>query len=254
VGPAVGIWLSQSAGYPAAFAAAFALTASSLLLRLARRRPLLLADLRRRVVRARSAPRAEPPSSRAPGSRLSRLVEIGSVRPAAVVFLYTFASAAVNTFLAAYALSRGIAQAGLFFTAMGIALGAGRFVIGRLHARFGERWTVVSAIACTVVSMLLITWAANLALLLVAGALFGWGLGLLQPAMTARVISATPAERHGLANSTVFLGVDLGFAVGGLALSAVAGIAGLPWVFLSAALLVGLSLVYYLRISRRAGR
>ncbi|GAA0231869.1 hypothetical protein GCM10009527_030510 [Actinomadura nitritigenes] len=55
------------------------------------------------------------------------------------MFLLMFGTAGINTFMAAYALGRGIGGSGLFYVASGLMLAVSRLTAGRLGPRAGDR-------------------------------------------------------------------------------------------------------------------
>jgi DHA2 family methylenomycin A resistance protein-like MFS transporter len=101
-------------------------------------------------------------------------------------------------------------------------------ITGRLTARFGPRWPMVSG---------LLVSAAGAALLILVGAetaypvvvpgllLWGAGLGLLTPAVVAAAVRAAPGDRAGLASAANNTARQAGGAIG---IAAYGGLAGDP--------------------------
>ena len=83
-----------------------------------------------------------------------------------------------------------------------------------------------------------------------AGILYGLGLGLVQPALAAIVVSLCPQNRRGVANATFFSTMDLGIAVGATLLGIVAETSGYASIFMVCAgcvVLSGLAYWFFLR-------
>jgi MFS family permease len=167
------------------------------------------------------------------------------------MFLLMFGTAGINTFMAAYALGRGIGDSGLFFVASGLMLAVSRLTAGRLERRWGTVWVLAPGIALLVLGQAGVWWCPNPQVLMLAGAAYGLGMGAAQPTLNSLAVLAAGRERRGRATSTFFMAMDLSQAVGAPALGAVAGAAGTGSVFLVAAALTGTSLAAYLAFRAR---
>jgi MFS family permease len=246
LGPWLALELRGSCGYRWAFAAAFACGFVNVLLRIPLRSAAVSADARRKAVHRgddRMTPSARP--------LWTRIVDRDAWRPASVMFLLMFGTAGINTFMAAYALGRGIGDSGLFFVASGLMLAVSRLTAGRLERRWGTVWVLAPGIALLVLGQAGVWWCPNPQVLMLAGAAYGLGMGAAQPTLNSLAVLAAGRERRGRATSTFFMAMDLSQAVGAPALGAVAGAAGTGSVFLVAAALTGTSLAAYLAFRAR---
>jgi predicted MFS family arabinose efflux permease len=152
--------------------------------------------------------------------------------------------AAVNTFMAAHTAGHGVPDPGLFFTASGVTLAAARLSGGRLR-RFGVTRTIASGMVVVSIALLLVSWSPNLAVLLAGGACYGWGMGVVQPGMSALAVLSADRSRRGLANSTFFMALDLSQAVDAALLGALASAAGTGAVFVVSSGVVAASAVAF---------
>jgi len=94
--------------------------------------------------------------------------------------------------LALYAIERGIANGGMFFTVMAIALVVSRPVFGMVVDRFNYGYAIIPGLLIIIFSMLLLAQASTLSLLLVSGAAYGVGFGAAQTSLQAMAVSEAP--------------------------------------------------------------
>ncbi|GAA4601882.1 hypothetical protein GCM10023195_05210 [Actinoallomurus liliacearum] len=140
LGPWPALELRGVCGYRWAFAVAFACGLVNVLLRIPLRSAAVRVDARKVTAApwggARDAARAE----RSARPLWTRIVDQDAWRPASVMFLLMLGTAGINTFMAAYALGRGIGDSGLFFVASGLTLAVSRLTAGRIERRWGPVW------------------------------------------------------------------------------------------------------------------
>ncbi|MFB4296669.1 MFS transporter [Actinomadura sp. NTSP31] len=255
LGPWLALELRSACGYRWAFAVAFGCGLVNVLLRIPLRSAAARVDARRvAAAPRRDAEDAGPAKRGAQPSRplWTRIVDRDAWRPASVMFLLMFGTAGINTFMAAYALGRGIGNSGLFFVASGLMLAVSRLTAGRIERRWGTVWVLAPGIALLVLGQVGVWWCPNLLVLMLAGASYGLGMGAAQPTLNALAVLVAGRERRGRANSTFFMAMYLSQAVGAVGLGAVAGVVGTGRVFLVAAALTATSLALYLTFRARS--
>jgi len=173
--------------------------------------------------------------------------------PASLVMLFLATTySAVSTFLALYALEKGIANIGVFFMVYALALAIFRPLSGRLCDRFGFNYVVVPGIILMGAAMLLLFLADSITWFLAAGFVYGVGYGSTQPSLQAQCILAAPLERRGSANATFFIGFDLGIGLSSIMWGAIAELTGYGNMYLWSAVPVFTALVIYLKTSRNS--
>jgi MFS family permease len=184
-------------------------------------------------------------------SAWEKLVDITSLKPSTIMLLIMFASSGAQTFLVAHAINKGIANPGVFFTATAITMAVGRLSVGKISQRFGSIGVVSPGIVLVGLSMIGMYSCANVAILIISGALYGLGLGMVQPELCSLTMLAVPKERRGMANSTLYMAWDLGQALGAYAMGVLAGYAGLGSIFVLATIVAIMTLLIYLLLYRK---
>lgn len=242
--PWLALTLRIHAGYEVAFAVALGCCVLNFLVRMALAKEAKAIDARRR------AKASTIPGRNRSGFHLKNLVEKDSWRPATVMLCFMFGSTSVSTFLAAYALSQGMENIGLFFVMSGLMLAVSRLLIGTMRKVLSLTGIVVGGVVLNVGAMLCIYFADGLGLLLVAGALFGFSTGVVSPSMNSiSVLSARP-EARGRASATYFFALDVSTALGAWILGTIAALWTLREAFLTSAAIVALSLLLIMWLYR----
>lgn len=261
VAPALGLFLIAAFSFDVLFRTSAALALAALALA-----SLIRYDRYRETVPGGQTPRPQPtalaavdePELKAPRPSPERnkpaFFEPRAVPPGLVMLLTNTTYGAVVTFLALYALERGITNIGPFFTVYALTLALTRPLAGWLLDRRGFTAVVVPGLAFVAAAMPLLSQAYRLWMFLGTAVLCGLGFGAIQPAMQALAVRGLPAYRRGAANGTFYMGFDLGIGAGAILWGAVSQAIGYSGMYLVAALPTGLALVAYLTIGRRVAR
>ncbi|MHB1133096.1 MAG: MFS transporter [Chloroflexota bacterium] len=148
----------------------------------------------------------------------------------------------VNSFIAIYASSHGIANPGLFFTVQALALIVSRPLAGRLADQRGRKAVLVPGVIMAALGIGILPLATDWPIFLLAAALYGAGFGASQPATMALIIDRVSAQERGMAMSTYFTGFDLGISISSYALGIVVEAWGFGpmWLIAAATTLLGL--------------
>ncbi len=243
--PGLALTLRQTAGYEVAFGVALAFCLLNFILRLALAKPAKEVEKRRKTEMLAPA-RID----------LKQLVEKDAWRPSTVMLCFMFGTTSVNTFLAAYGIQQGIENVGPFFVASGIALAISRLLMGGLRKRLSLTSIVSFGVLFSTVSMSLIYYAHSMTMLIAAGACFGFGAGVVSPAMNSiSVLSAKP-EARGRASATFFFALDVSTAVGAWVLGIVATVLSMRSAFAVSGVMVfsSLLLIWWLHRTQRLPR
>jgi MFS family permease len=135
--------------------------------------------------------------------------------PAALMFTLSLAYCNINSFLVIYAGERGVeTNIGLFFTVYAVTLLFTRPTIGKLSDKYGLQRVLIPAMCCFAVSFLMISFASNLPMFLLAAFVSAFGYGACQPAIQALCMKCVPKERRGAGSCTNYIGNDLGNLAG----------------------------------------
>lgn len=221
VGPALGIAVSDALGYRPALALSAAFAGLSFV-------GILL-------VRDAGVPRAEKDER----PRL-RLLDVRAVPAALVVALFTIPYMATQSFLVSYAEARGLdVPTGLFFTVYAVALMALRVLLGRAFDRVGfVPFVVASGVSAAGSLALLALMEDGSVGLLLAAPLMAGGYGVMCSVCQSTAVRAVGPEHVGLANSTYYMGFDIGMTLGPVIGGALFGSVDLAWFFPALALTV----------------
>lgn len=147
--------------------------------------------------------------------RLGSLFEKKSLMPAVTQFFFMMAFGVVEVYVAIYAASCGLPNAGMYFIVMALATVAARIFLGRAIDRHGVGGLIYSGLAAIVAGLLVLVYLHNMACFLLSGALLGYSFGAVQPSLQTLAMQSVAPERRGAANSTFFVAFDAGIALGG---------------------------------------
>ncbi|MDT3670220.1 MAG: MFS transporter [Aromatoleum sp.] len=199
IGPFLGLWLLQHAGFDWIFASCIAIAVIGLVAATWLKVPELDAAHRK---------------NRGFEFSFGRLLESRAVPVALVTFLAGLCYASVLAFINAYAAELGLVTAASFFFIVYSALVlCTRPLTGRLIDRKGSAIVVYPCCVLLALGMILLANAHTAVTLLTAAALIGLGFGNLQSALYAVSVKVVAPQRMGMATSTffIFLDASLGF-------------------------------------------
>lgn len=245
IAPGMALTLRQVAGYEVAFGVALGFCLLNLLLRLALAKPAKEVERRRQA------------SMRAPARlNLKQLVEKDAWRPSTVMLCFMFGTTCVNTFLAAYGLQQGMENVGLFFVASGVALAISRLLMGWLRKRLSLTSIVCFGVLFSAGSMGCIYYGQSMGMLIAAGICFGFGAGVVSPAMNSIAVLSARPEARGQASATYYFALDVSTAVGAWVLGVIASVYSMRDVFAvsGAMVLSSLFLILWLHRTQRLPR
>ncbi|MFN0070572.1 MAG: MFS transporter [Chloroflexota bacterium] len=135
-------------------------------------------------------------------------------RPAIILCLFTMVYAAQILFLPLYARVQGVDDPGLYFAVYGGILMLVRGPAGRISDRIGRGPAIIPGLALSTVSMLILSIADTLPLMLVSGAIFATAFALVTPSLNALVVDITQPSERGSAMATHTTFFDIGTGVG----------------------------------------
>lgn len=217
LGPALGGFLQEQAGYTPLFLASFILGVLSFVLAFQVEEPRLTPV---------EAPLVDAQSSEFPTDTLSVKPEkdkfwqlLGSPRlriPTLVMLLVGLIFGSVATFVALYIREANIdLNAGWFYTAAAMSSFCSRFFAGRASDRYGRGLFITVGLVCYTVSMLLLSQAQSGVAFLLAGFIEGSGAGTLIPAIVALISDRSHSHERGRVFALCIGGFDVGLAIAG---------------------------------------
>jgi MFS family permease len=182
---------------------------------------------------------------------LMRLREV--MAPSLVTLALGVGYGAIISFLPLFARDRELGNVGFFFTIMSVMSIVSRSLAGGLSDRFGRLRVILPMLAVTAFSLLGLNWTYAFGMLLLMGALQGIGFGGSRVALETMVVDNAPAEVRGTALSLLYFCLDLGIAVSGLAIGAVAALRGYGEGYLIVGAVCALTLLLFAVVMRRPG-
>lgn len=195
--PSIGIRVSNWLGYRAVFALAAAFA--------------VLAGVAIQFVSDKGAPKAAAEVSR----RGLRIIDRKVIPVALVTLLFTIPYCATQSFLVSYVKARQIGvSASLFFPLYAAALLALRLSCKSYFDKVKYRTFMTISAASALGAMLCLTFMQGSLLMVCAAVLMAGGYGIMCSVSQSNAILLADRGREGLANSTYYLGLDMGMALG----------------------------------------
>lgn len=147
--------------------------------------------------------------------------------PAAFMLLVNgITHASIANYLSICGLSRGIETIGTFFTINSIAMIITRPLCGRLADKKPLVWIMLPGYIFMIFAILLIAVAQDITLIIMAAVCYGIGFGATQASIQLWALRRAGPANRGIANSTFYVGGDLGLSLGAYLAGAVAAFAG----------------------------
>ncbi|WP_309229870.1 MFS transporter [Oscillatoria sp. FACHB-1407] len=240
LGPAVGGFLHEWAGYLPAFLVASGLGFLGLVFTLRVQEPRLPDQM---TVTAVAKPRPH----------FWRLLVTSPIRiPATVLLLIGLAFGTLSTFVPLFVQEAGVAlNVGLFYTAAAIASFAIRLLVGRASDQRGRGLFITVSLILYTLSMAVLWIATSAPAFLLAAIFEGAGAGILIPMMAALMADRSHPNERGRNFSLCMAGFDLGIAIAGPIFGAIAIQTGYRTTFGLCAGLAFLGLLVFLTLSSK---
>ena len=200
VAPAIGICVYQALGYRTAFAIAvvFALCDALVI----------------QFVRDKGRPAAGAAAS---AGRSIRIWDRNVLPVAAIVMLFAIPYCATQSFLVSYVEARGVRVAvSLYFPAYAVILFTLRIAMKNLFDKLSFDTFILISSVSAFLGMLLLTVMKTNGEMLLAAAFMAGGYGVMYSVCQSTAILMAGEGRRGLANSTYYIGLDLGMTFGPL--------------------------------------
>ncbi len=142
-------------------------------------------------------------------------------------------------------------NAGLFYTAAAIASFAVRIFVGKASDRYGRGLFITVSLVCYGLSMLLLTLAQTPSGFIIAAALEGAGGGVLIPMTIALLSDRSHNNERGKVYAICIGGFDVGIAIAGPILGALASSRGYRDMFSLTSSLAFISLLLFITLSNK---
>lgn len=259
IGPFLGMFLTQNAGFQVLFIVTAAVAALCLLVASQVRvpeAPTSAAEVAEKADVIARAERTEHAGGfRVPRPRISNYLETSVVPISAVCALLFFCYSSLLAFLTPFAAESGLqTPASFFFVVYAIATFVTRPFTGKLFDRKGDRAVMIPAFIAFICGMGLLATVYRPAAMLIAAALLGFGVGTVQASGLALAVRLAPDDRLSLANSTFYILLDIGVGVGPLILGVLQPLFGYRGLFEAMSAVAVVALVAYLLVSRKKSK
>lgn len=173
---------------------------------------------------------AVPAQAGEPGGGRGLLLRPALV-PGVALGLAAAGYAGLATFVLLHLEARGIGSGAIVLSGFSAVYAGTRLFIGHLPDQLGPRRVAAWSGIGEAVGLLIIAVAPNLAVAIVGSVVMGVGFSLLHPSLALMVMNATEKSKQGAAIGAYTSFWDLGLAVWGPLIGAVAGGLGYPAVF-----------------------
>ena len=230
IGPAVGISLRDLFGYQTTYLLFFAI--------------MLLTILAASLIKI-------APNERIPFRlNMNNMIAREALVPAGVTFLVAMGFTSISSFLLVYAEERGIGGASLFFTVYAVTMLGTKPIVGKLTDRFGFVKVAIPSVFMTILSLVLIAYASNLPMLLLAAFVNAFGYGAVQPMLQSLCMKSVKPERRGTASGTNYISSDLATIIGPTVCGGVAAAFGyqpVMWLVMGVPIFGGVVFIFLFR-------
>lgn len=186
--------------------------------------------------------------------QISNFLEFKAIPISIIILVIGFSYSGVLAFISLYTKQIHLENvASFYFLVYAITVLISRPFSGRLFDMKGAKYVVYPCLFIFAVGMLLFSQANHGITLLLAGAVIGLGYGNFISSAQAISIKEVPPHRLGLATSTYFIFVDLGFGVGPYLLGSLIPFTGYRGLYLLMTVVILAAIpLYYFLIGRKA--
>lgn len=196
IAPSIGIWISERLGHRAAFAVAGCFAIMTLVII--------------QFVSDRGLPQPDMPQK----ARI-QVIDVRILPVALIVTLFTIPYCATQSFLVSYVQARALSvTTSLFFPVYAIVLLGLRIGLRRYFDQLPFRFFVAVCSVSSVFAILSLQMMKNNLLLLAAAVFMAGGYGIICSVAQSTAILMAGKGKRGLANSTYYVGLDIGMALG----------------------------------------
>ena len=200
VAPAIGVSAYQTLGYRASFVIALVFSVA------------IIAVIQ--FIGDRGEPEKEPVSTDEEQKRIE-LIDVKVIPIALIIMLFAIPYCATQSFLVTYAETRGLhIFVSLFFPAYAVVLIVLRLSLRNLFDRLPFQVFLLAGIVSELMAILLLTLMNNNVIMILASCFLAGGYGVMSSVCQSTAILLAGKGKRGLANSTYYIGLDLGMTLG----------------------------------------
>lgn len=180
--------------------------------------------------------------------------EMEVIAPFLVCLLLSFGSGVVITLIPDLGNSLGVANKGLFFTVYTVVSVVMRLFFSKSSDKYGRIFMLIIASVFLVLGMLSLAFTHSIFMFFVSSLLFGVTAGLSMPNFQAWTADLSREENRGKAMGTMYIALELGIGLGAYFGGELFNFFknGMQIAFLLSALFAFFSLLYLIRLKKRA--
>jgi MFS family permease len=173
--------------------------------------------------------------------------------PPSIISFFNFIMwGALTAFFPLYALNCGVANSGLFFTAIAVMFILGRGFGGKILDLYSIERVLPSLLTICVISMTLLAFSKDLPMFILVAVIWGIGNALFTPAVMAYALDRAGSSK-GPAIGTYTLLSDLGLGLGPVIMGIIIRLSSYPIMFLCLAFIGVINLIYFYFFVRKKG-
>lgn len=174
------------------------------------------------------------------------VIEKTAVNPSIILLFLTATFGGIASFLPLHAVEQSVAGIEFYFIVYAAFLMLSRVFAGKIYDKKGDLYVIPPGILLVFSAMILLAWLPNTTVLIIAGGLYGFGFGMVQPALQAWAVDKAASNRKGMANATFFSFFDLGVGVGAMVFGQIAYLLGYHFIYIVSAVSALVALAYYI--------
>ena len=200
VAPAIGVSAYQTLGYRASFVIALVFSVA------------IIAVIQ--FIGDKGEPEKEPVSTDEEQKRIE-LIDVKVIPIALIIMLFAIPYCATQSFLVTYTETRGLhIFVSLFFPAYAVVLIVLRLSLRNLFDKLPFQVVLLAGIVSELMAILLLTLMNNNVIMILASCFLAGGYGVMSSVCQSTAILLAGKGKRGLANSTYYIGLDLGMTLG----------------------------------------
>jgi MFS family permease len=172
------------------------------------------------------------------------LVSREALPMAVVAMISSMHWGALTAFFSLYALSHGVSNPGLFFSAFAVMIILGRALGGRILDLHNRDRVILPCLTTVIIAMIILAFSKTLPMFIVAALVWGIGHAFVYPALAACTLERTDSS-PGPAMATFSALDELGTGLGSIIAGIILRLSGYPMMFFCLAFIGMLNIVYF---------
>ena len=225
VAPAIGVSAYQAFGYRVSFVIALVFSAAVIVV------IQFIGDKGEPENGGMEGADAAEPAAEKKKSRLE-LIDVRVIPIALIIMLFAIPYCATQSFLVTYAEVRDLdVSVSLFFPAYAVVLIVLRLSLRNLFDKLPFHVFLIASALSELLAILFLTIMKNNTVMLLASCFLAGGYGIMSSVCQSTAILLAGKEKRGLANSTYYIGLDLGMTLGPVIGGALYGGLDIGWFY-----------------------